>query len=153
VADLGGGAGVRRAPLRELVRLLAARALARAPRRRWATVEVLLLDEAGLRAANRAVFRRDAGTDVIALAYPPLRPADGRWTGEVLANVERAVAEGRRRGGADHELALYVAHGLDHLGGASDRTAAGARRMRRRELRWLREAQRAGRLPGLVRGT
>ena len=38
---------------------------------------------------------------------------------------------------AGHELALYIAHGLDHLSGADDATYEGYRTMRRRELRWL----------------
>ena len=40
---------------------------------------------------------------------------------------------------ADRELALYLAHGCDHLTGADDATPAGRARMRRRELGWLRE--------------
>ncbi|MBQ3810327.1 MAG: hypothetical protein II839_05855, partial [Kiritimatiellae bacterium] len=41
------------------------------------------------------------------------------------------------RWNADAELALYLAHGFDHLAGSDDATAAGYRAMRRRELRWL----------------
>jgi ssRNA-specific RNase YbeY (16S rRNA maturation enzyme) len=62
----------------------------------------------------------------------------------VFVNAERARAEGLRRGGVADELALYIAHGCDHLAGASDRTPAGRARMRRREQAWLAEARRLG---------
>ena len=57
---------------------------------------------------------------------------------ELVINAERALAEGRRRaGGAARELALYLAHGMDHLAGRDDDTPARRRAMRRRETRWL----------------
>ena len=53
-------------------------------------------------------------------------------------NLERARAEGRGRpGGPARELALYLAHGLDHLAGADDDVPARRRAMRRRETAWL----------------
>jgi ssRNA-specific RNase YbeY (16S rRNA maturation enzyme) len=35
------------------------------------------------------------------------------------------------------ELALYIAHGFDHLSGADDDTPARRAAMRRTEMRWL----------------
>jgi len=63
--------------------------------------------------------------------------------GELLVHVERAWQVGSRRRGwsASRELALYIAHGCDHLNDAEDATPAGRQRMRRRELRWLRRVQ------------
>ena len=66
-------------------------------------------------------------------------------------NVARAHAEGIRRAagrrpdrlwGPDYELALYLAHGVDHLTGADDHEDDGFRRMRARELRWVAAADR-----------
>jgi len=110
----------------------------------WAELALILLDNAGIVEANRRVFARDAVTDVISQAYAPL-PGQGRC-GEILINVERACEEAERRPGwtAEHEFALYIAHGCDHLAGADDADDAGRRRMRRRELQWVAEAEKAG---------
>ncbi len=99
-------------------------------------------------AVNEAVFGRRQSTDVVSVAYAPV-PGAGDWRGEVIVNAQRALQVGPRHGGVAHELALYLAHGLDHLSGADDGTAAERQRMRRRELRWLRE-ERGWPLSGLV---
>lgn len=109
----------------------------------WDELNVLVLDDAGIREANRACFNKDRPTDVISLAYPPGFGQAG-WSGEVLINAERAIAEGWRPGGPERELALYLAHGCDHLSGADDHTPADRARMRRRENGWLRAAVQKG---------
>ena len=135
---------VRKAAVKALTAWLTTRpAFSKGPRK-WVEIVVLLLDDRGMTDANRRVFGRARPTDVIALA---IRPAveGGGWRGEILVNVERAGVEGGRRGRTpDGELALYLAHGLDHLAGASDRTRAQRIRMLARERRWLRSARRAG---------
>ena len=66
-----------------------------------------------------------------------------------MVNSERAAAEGRGRpGGTSRELALYLAHGLDHLAGRDDAAPAERRAMRRRENGWL--AAEAGAWAGLA---
>ncbi len=116
---------------------------------RWHELGVLLTDDAGMVAANRAVFERAAVTDVISLTYPSL-PGERGGTGELLINVALAVRAGARRaGGPDRELALYLAHGCNHLGGANDATPRARAAMRRRELGWLRQAAARGLLAGL----
>jgi ssRNA-specific RNase YbeY (16S rRNA maturation enzyme) len=80
--------------------------------------------------------------------------------GEIVVNVERAAEAGpghwpRTRGDRSaiaRELALYIAHGCDHLCGADDASRVDRLRMRRRELRWLRAAERDGCLRGLIVG-
>jgi ssRNA-specific RNase YbeY (16S rRNA maturation enzyme) len=64
-------------------------------------------------------------------------------------NAQRALAVGRRGPGVERELALYIAHGLQHLAGASDRTPALRARMRKRELAWLKQAEKKGLLKAL----
>jgi len=114
------------------------------PSASWAEIAVILLDDDGIAAANRRVFGRDAVTDVISQVYDPL-PGQGRC-GEVLINVERACEEAGRRPAwsAEHEFALYIAHGCDHLAGEDDADDPGRRRMRRRELKWVGETGKAG---------
>ena len=114
------------------------------------SLEIMLTDDTGIVAANRAVFGREYVTDVISLAYPPL-PNEAGGAGELIINVEQAVREGMRRAGApDRELALYLAHGCDHLAGADDATPGERAAMRRRELRWLRAATQEKLLAGLL---
>jgi rRNA maturation RNase YbeY len=115
-------------------------------------VDLLLVGHAGMRAANRAVFGADETTDVLSLAYGRQPGADGR-TAEILVNAELAWEEGTRRAwGPDKELALYMAHGCDHAAGETDATPADRKRMRRRELRWLRECEKEELLNGLFLG-
>lgn len=109
----------------------------------WGMVSLTLTDDSGMAAANRAYFGKNLPTDVISCAYAPLPGEDGLFTGEVIVNVQRALEEGRRRGGVDAELALYIAHRCQHLAGRDDLTPAGRAAMRRCEKAWL---QRAGTL-------
>lgn len=114
-----------------------------APDRRWGEISIALLDDSGIAPVNALHLDRPSPTDVISFAYPPTS-AESEWGGEVLVNVEMAVREGEARGDVPRELALYLAHGCDHLGGADDRSDAERARMRRRELRWLRDLEYSG---------
>jgi rRNA maturation RNase YbeY len=108
------------------------------PERIWEALSVALLDDAGITRVNALHLDKARSTDVISYAYPPMMPAEN-WSGEVLVNAEMAQREGAARGDVAGELALYLAHGCDHLSGADDHDERDRRRMRRRELRWLRE--------------
>lgn len=119
------------------------------------------MNDDGIRRVNRDVLGRDDVTDVISIAYPPAPGDTPGWNGEVIVNIERAVVSGRRLGrrrgaGASRwtparELALYIAHGCDHLADEDDDTPDARRRMRRRELRWLKEAESEVAVKELVR--
>jgi len=125
----------------------------------------MLTDDPTIRRVNRRVFSADVPTDVISIAYPPLPGDPGQYSADVVVNVQRAVdyvagqsairrdRMRKRRWTADSELALYIAHGIDHLTGADDAAYADRRRMRGRELRWLRKASEAGLLQGLIKRT
>jgi len=113
-------------------------------------LEILLTDDAGMAAVNQAVFGRRDVTDVISQAYAPV-PGENGTRAELALNVALAVREGaRRRGGPARELALYLAHGCDHLAGACDAAPRGRAAMRRRELHWLRQLAARGLLTGLI---
>lgn len=127
---------VRRAALAALATRLSVRAFG-ADAAPYEDLSVVLLDDAAMPDCKQRVFGVRRQTDVISLAYaaiPGIQPA----TAELVINAERALREGARHpGGAARELALYLAHGLDHLAGRDDDTPARRRSMRRRETRWL----------------
>jgi probable rRNA maturation factor len=105
-------------------------------------IGVVCLDDAQMTAVNREYFAKNRPTDVISFRYDPLPGADGA-EGEVLVNVERAVQVGGRYQGRSAELALYLAHGMNHLSGADDATPAERAAMRRTERRRLKKAAEA----------
>lgn len=115
--------------------------------------EILLAisDNAGIIRVNRSVFGKSSATDVIALSYPAL-PGQAAGRAEMFVNVEPALRKAGRRGGPECELALYVAHGCDHLAGGEDYTPEQRRRMLQRERRWVLKAKALGLLAGLRAG-
>ena len=119
---------------------------------RWLDCELslVLTDDEGITAVNKASFNKPRPTDVISFAYDPLPGAMHAHSGEVVVNVQRAFDEGPSRSGVDRELALYMAHGYHHLTGATDETPTQRARMLRREERWLRAAADYGHIEGLT---
>jgi rRNA maturation RNase YbeY len=119
---------------------------------RWGDIEVTLTDDARIAEVKKQVFDRSEITDVIALRYDPMPGIDELTSGEIFVNVQRAAGCTLHRNGwsPSKELALYLAHGCDHLAGASDDSPAEYNRMRRRELRWLREADESGLISNLI---
>lgn len=124
----------------------------------WAEITLVLTDDRGIEPVNERVFGRREATDVISLHYRPMPGGNSGHTAELFINVQRAREEGSRREnssrrhgwGPDKELALYIAHACNHLTGENDSTPDARKRMRRRELRWLGEAEREGLLEKLT---
>ena len=118
------------------------------------SVSVLLVGDRLMKSYNRTLFNTNTLTDVISIRYPPL-PGEPSEYAEIILNVDEAARHPTLPGGKSwsfaHELCLYLAHGCDHLSGWDDRTPAGRRRMRRRELRWLRDAERDGLIQNLIK--
>jgi probable rRNA maturation factor len=80
-------------------------------------------------------------TDVLAFPSDPRGwpPGEPRPLGEVVVSVDRAREQARERGlELQTEVDRLVAHGVLHLLGHRDDTAAARARMRRREDRYLR---------------
>ena len=119
---------------------IARRALAPAS---WNDITIVLTDDRGIAALNERYLKHKGPTDVISFRLDPV-PGERGASGEIYVNVQRAVIRATARWSASKELALYIAHGIDHLGGASDHTARLREKMRRRELQWLKEAERSG---------
>lgn len=113
------------------------------PDRIWSEIAVILLDDAGMRPVNHQLMGREDVTDVISCLYEPV-PGEEGYSADIFVNIELAGRRGRRRRppewSVSRELALYIAHGLNHLTGADDGTPRERARMRRREMRWLTDA-------------
>ena len=111
--------------------------------RKWKELSIVLVDDAEISPLNFKHLGRSGPTDVLSFCYEPFPGENSLFTGEIVVNVERAAnvcIKGSRKDNwdASRELALYIAHGCNHLLDEQDYDPAGRARMRRRELRWLR---------------
>ncbi len=116
----------------------------------WGEVSVILVDDKGITQTNREYFGKNRPTDVISFRYDPVPGEDAALGGDLLVNVERAMLEGTARDNIDYELALYIAHGFNHLSGAEDDTPEKRRKMRSTETAWLRKATDEALVAGLI---
>ena len=108
----------------------------------FSSISLIITDNEGITGINGNLFGKNYPTDVISALYQPLPGPGGSQTAEIFVNMERAWELGRTPDRASRELALYIAHGLNHLGGASDHTPRLRARMRRQEAAWLQQATR-----------
>lgn len=138
--------------LRELAEHFMQRAAAMHARVRWLELTVVLVGHRAMAAWNEAALGHEGTTDVITMRYRSLPGEPRGWRGEIIMNAEEAREAGASRpGGAARELALYLAHGCQHLGGADDATPDERRAMAVRQNRWLRSPAVARLIPRLVR--
>lgn len=99
------------------------------------------MDHQGITQTNQEYFNKNRPTDVITFRYDPIPGEPNLLCGDLIINIERAFEEGTTRGHINYELALYLAHGFDHLSGAEDNTPEKQKAMRTTEIQWLEEAQ------------
>jgi probable rRNA maturation factor len=96
-------------------------------------VSVFLVSRAGIERLNLEILAHPGPTDVISLDHGS-GLADGFLCGEVYACTEEAIAQARRfRTDWQRELVRYIVHGILHLNGFDDTTAAARRLMRQKE--------------------
>ncbi|MEI6892396.1 MAG: rRNA maturation RNase YbeY [Pontiella sp.] len=103
----------------------------------WNEVCVVLTDNEGIIPANLEYFGKNKPTDVISFRYDPIPGEEAGFTGDLIINIDRALQIGPEQKGADYELALYIAHGFDHLSGAEDDTPEKKKFMLETETAWL----------------
>jgi len=102
-------------------------------------LSVTLTGSSEIRKLNLQYFKKDSITDVITQCYRAI-PGNDFLMGDIFVNIEEAFHSNHasiRQWSPSRELALYIAHGIDHLLGGKDDTIRGRNAMRRRELRWL----------------
>lgn len=96
-----------------------------------AMISVALLDDKDIHAANKKFLDHDEPTDVITF---PLDQAKNKLTGEILIGVGVARRHAKNaRHLLEHELTLYLIHGLLHLCGFDDLNPVARKKMRKRE--------------------
>ena len=143
IRNLQRGFRIDRGLLRSLATALAVAARRGVSQAPWRELTVILADDVAIDPINRAVMGHAGATDVITQRYEAVPGEPPGLVGELVINVEQAwrvgarLARTRPAWSPVHELALYLAHGCDHLAGGEDDTPAGRIRMRRRERRWL----------------
>jgi rRNA maturation RNase YbeY len=137
--------------LATLARKIAVLAHKRTPGEVWQEVTIHLLTDKGIAPINQAIMNHEGATDVITQRYDACPGEPEGLIGELFINVQRACSIPCPKGWTkQQELALYLAHGFDHLTGADDTTALERAAMRRRERRWLELTQDC--ISGLLRG-
>jgi probable rRNA maturation factor len=86
-----------------------------------AEVSVIVISDRRMAELHRRFLKEPGPTDVITFQH-----------GEVFVSTETARRQARAfRTSLEHELCLYIAHGLLHLRGYDDKTSAGAAEMKR----------------------
>ena len=111
----------------------AERALAKIPRKHsLGEIDVLLVSDRRMAILHRRFMKITGSTDVITFQH-----------GEIFVSVETAKRNAQRfHTSTIDEVKLYVVHGLLHLHGYNDRSAAGARVMARVQFRLVKAASR-----------
>lgn len=124
--------------VKRLANALGLLAQKRTPDELWQEVTIHLLSDATIIPINQAIMQHEGPTDVITQRYDTTPGEPEGLIGELFVNVERACTIPQEKGWTrQQELALYLAHGFDHLTGADDATPQQRAVMLRRERRWL----------------
>ena len=101
-----------------------------------AEISLAFVDNPTSQRLNRQYLSHDEPTDV--LSFPLSEGSSGRLKGELVIGAEVGRTQAESLGhDVQAELALYVIHGLLHLCGYDDHTAAGVAQMRERERYYL----------------
>ncbi len=101
-----------------------------------ARISLALVNDATIHRINRQFLQHDEPTDVI--SFPLSRPGARPLEGEIVISTETALAAAQELGhAAEHEVALYLIHGLLHLCGYDDHDQAERAKMRGLEAHYL----------------
>jgi probable rRNA maturation factor len=97
-----------------------------------------LVRDPAIRKLKREYFGIDAATDVLSFPAGDFPGPGPRPLGDIVISLDTARRQAKDLGTTfEHELALYLAHGLLHLLGHDHQTAKDARTMERLERKLL----------------
>jgi probable rRNA maturation factor len=100
-----------------------------------AEISLAVVDDPTIHDLNRRFLNHDWPTDVLSFV---LDERDGHLEGEVVISADTAATVAAEIGGSPaEEQLLYVIHGMLHLVGFDDKSAADATRMRAAEQDYL----------------
>jgi probable rRNA maturation factor len=101
-----------------------------------AAISLAFVDNVTIHRLNKQFLNHDEPTDVISFRLSG--PGAKTLEGEIVVGAEVARARAAElRHDEQHELTLYVSHGLLHFCGYDDTTDTAVRRMRARERHYL----------------
>jgi probable rRNA maturation factor len=101
-----------------------------------AEISLAFVDNTTIHRLNKQYLDHDEPTDI--LTFPLSEPNAKRLAGELVIGAEVAREHAEARGhDVQHELALYVIHGILHLCGFDDKSPQDAAAMRQRERHYL----------------
>ena len=101
-----------------------------------ASISVAIMDDAAIRVINARHLTHDWATDVISFRFDD--EDDSEMAGELAISAQTAQQMAGSLGiDPQHELALYLVHGLLHLCGYDDQSPDDVASMRRREAEIL----------------
>src|SRR5713226_5476751 len=99
-------------------------------------ISIACVDNPTIHRLNKQYLDHDEPTDV--LSFPYSAANSKKLEGELIVGAEVAAEQAAERGhDVQAELALYVIHGLLHLCGHDDKSAAAEKTMRERERHYL----------------
>ena len=121
--------------LREIVRVLLVEELSQND----FEIGVSIIGEEAMTRMNEGYLRHQGSTDVITFDYTDASQPK-LLAGEVFVCLDEALAQAYRfRVSWQNELVRYIVHGILHLSGYDDNTAAARRNMKREENRLIRQ--------------
>ena len=98
-------------------------------------ISIALVDDPTIRDLNKQYLNHDYETDVISFV---LEESDTALTGQLLVSTDTAEKMGQQIGvPMQHELLLYVIHGMLHLVGFDDTDPESVEKMRAAEADYL----------------
>jgi len=107
-----------------------------------AELSVIIGDDEWIRDLNREYRKKDRPTDVLAFPQDAAPAGAAPLLGDVAISADTAARQAEEQGHSfDRELALLLAHGILHLTGWTDETAAARGRMMDRAETILRTIQ------------
>jgi probable rRNA maturation factor len=115
--------------------LLFARRVLRGEHKTEAEIRIIFISDSHMLELNGQYLNHWYATDVLSF---PLSERGTTIEGEIYVNLDQARRQSRKyRVTIKQEVARLVAHGVLHLVGYNDHTAAGRKRMREREDAYL----------------
>jgi probable rRNA maturation factor len=118
----------------KLIAKLAAKVLKTVKKENAAELEIVFMNDAAIKKLNRKYKGENAPTDVLSFGLDRREFGKRAFLGEIFISLDTARRNSKVFGtGLCDEAVLYVIHGILHLAGYDDRTAAQRTRMSKKQ--------------------